>query len=94
MNLVPNKQLLPNVPFQFTKYKKENCGWTTKYKTLFEMCVVQHVEMKNVFKFQPIKQLVSTTVKSAKPAATFGVFLLRTKSRHLCCLAVMVHIVL
>ena len=33
MNLVPNKQLLLNVPFQSTKYrKKKNCVWTTKYK--------------------------------------------------------------
>ena len=31
----------------------------------------QHVETKNVFTFQPTKRLVSTTVKSAKPAATF-----------------------
>ena len=45
--------------------------WTTKYESLPEMCIVQHVEMKSVFTFQPIKRLVSTTVKSAKPAATF-----------------------
>ena len=31
------------------------------------MCIVQHVEMESVFTFQPIKQLVSKTVKSAKP---------------------------
>ena len=35
------------------------------------MCIIQHVEMKSVFTFQPTKRLVSTTVKSAKPAATF-----------------------
>ena len=35
------------------------------------MCSVQHGEMKSVFTFQPKKQLVSMTVKSAKPAATF-----------------------
>ena len=35
------------------------------------MCTVQHVETKSVFTFQQIKRLVSTTVKSAKPAATF-----------------------
>ena len=38
---------------------------------LMEMCNVQHVEMKSVFTFHPIKRLVSTTVKSSKPAATF-----------------------
>ena len=30
-----------------------------------------YVETKTVFKFQPMKKLVSTTVKSAEPAATF-----------------------
>ena len=49
MNLVPNKQLLPNVPFQSTKYKRKNYVWTTKYKSLLEMCIVQHVKMKNVY---------------------------------------------
>ena len=34
------------------------------------MCIVKHVEMKSVFTFQPIKRPVSTTVKSATPAAT------------------------
>ena len=49
----------------------KNCVWTTKYERLSEMCIVQHVEMKSVFTFQRIKRLVFTTVKSAKPAATF-----------------------
>ena len=35
------------------------------------MCIVQHVEMKSVFTFEPLKRLVSTTVQSAKPVATF-----------------------
>ena len=71
-----------------------NCVWTTKYERLSEMCIVQHVGMKSVFTLQPIKQLVSTTVKSAKPAGTISIFLLRTKNRQLCCLLVTVHIVL
>ena len=50
----------------------KNCVWTTKYKRLLQMCIVQHVEMKSVFTFQPIKLLVSTTVKSAKLAFTFN----------------------
>ena len=58
------------------------------------MCLVQHVEMKSVFTFQPIKRLVSTTFKSAKPAAMFSIFLLRTKNWQLYCLAVTVHIIL
>ena len=57
------------------------------------MCIAKHVEMKSVFTFQPIK-LDSTTVKSAKPAATFSIFLSRTKNRQLCCLALKVHFVL
>ena len=41
----------------------------TKYERLSEMCIVPHVETKSVV--QPIKQLVSTTVKSAKLATMF-----------------------
>ena len=68
--MLPDKQIFINVPFQSTKYgKKELCVWTTKYERLSEMCIVQHVQ--SVFTFQPIKQLVSTTVKSANPVATF-----------------------
>ena len=58
------------------------------------MYIVQHVEMKSVFTFQPIKWLVSNTVWSAKPAATFWMFVLRTKNRQLGWVARMVHIVL
>ena len=50
--------------------------------------------MKSVFTIQPIKLLVSLSVKSAEPAATFLLLILRTKNRHLWCLAVRVHIVL
>ena len=88
-----NKQLLLDVPFPTTKYR-ENCVRTTKYKRLLEMCFVQHVEMKSVFTFQPIKRLDSRTARSAKPAVTFSIFLSKGKNQQLCCLAVMVHIVL
>ena len=71
---------------------RKNCAWITKYEKLSEMCIVQLVEMKSVFTFQPLKRLVSTTVKGAKPAVTFWIFLLGTKNRQLCCLAVMEHI--
>ena len=67
--------------------------WKAKYERLSEMCVVQHVETKSMFTIQPIKWLVFTTAKSAKPAATFRVSLLRTKNQQLCCLAVMEHTV-
>ena len=36
-----------------------------------EMCFVQHVEIKIFITFQSMKRLVSTTVKSANPVATF-----------------------
>ena len=71
MNLVPNKQLLLMPHFNHPNMERKKCAWTTKYESLLEMCIVQHVEMKSVFTFQPIKRLNSTTVKSAKPAATF-----------------------
>ena len=77
--------------FNQPNIKKKNCVWTTS--RLLEMCTVQFVETKSVFTFQPTKRLVSTTVKSAKPAATFWIFLVRTKNLQLCCVAVMEHIV-
>ena len=71
-----------------------NFKWTTKHESLLELCIVQYVEMKRVFTFQPIKRLVSTTVKSAKPAATMWKFLLRTENLQFCCLAVTIHNIL
>ena len=83
-----------NAPLQSTNIERKNCVCTTKYNRLLETCIVQHVEMVSVFTFQPTKRLVSTTVKSAQPAATFRNFPLRTKNRQLFCLAVEVLIVL
>ena len=60
--------------FNQPSLERKICVWTTKYKRLLEMCIVQYVEMKSAFTFQPVKCLVSTTVKSAKPAATFSIF--------------------
>ena len=85
-----NCSLMPR--FNQPNTQKKNCEWTAKYQILLEMCIVQHVELKSVFTFQPIKRPVSKTVKNAKPAATFRMFLSSTKYRQLCCLAVMVHI--
>ena len=80
--------------FNQPNIKRKNFVSTTKYEKLSEMCIVQHVEMKSVFTFQPIKRLVSTTVKRAKPAATIWIILLWTKNRQFCSLAVTVHIAL
>ena len=57
--------------FNQPNIERKNSVWTTKYKRVLEMCIIQHVEMKKVFTFQQTKRLVSTTVKYAKPAATF-----------------------
>ena len=60
------------------------------------MCIVQHVEMKSLFTFYPIKRKVSATVKSANPAATFRIFLLKRQKPTIVLfvlLAVMVDIV-
>ena len=54
--------------FNQPNMERKNCVWTTKYERLSEMCIVPNVETKSVFTFQPIKRLVSTTVKSAKLA--------------------------
>ena len=80
--------------FNQPNIERKNCVWTTKCKRLLEVCFVQHVETRIVFTIEPIGRLFSTTVKSAKPAAAFWKFLLRTKIWQLCCLVVMVHIVL
>ena len=80
--------------FNQPNIERKKCVWTTKYKRLLEMCIVQHVEMKSLFIFHTKKRLAFMTVRSAKPAATFWIFLSRTKNRQLCCLAGMVHIVL
>ena len=80
--------------FNQLNIKRKNCVWTTKSKSLLEKCILHHVEVKIVSTFQPIKRLVSTTVKSAKPAATFCIFVWRTKYRHLCCWAAMARIAL
>ena len=78
--------------FNQPNMERKKCAWTSS--RLLEMCFVQHVEMKSVFTFQPIKWIVSTTKKSAKPAVTIWIFPLKTKNRKLCCLVVRVHIVL
>ena len=72
--------------------ERKNCVWKTS--KLLELCLLQHVETKNVFTFQPKKWLVSMTVKSAKPAVTFWIFLLRTKNQKLWCLVATIHIAL
>ena len=94
MNFVPKNNCYLRSHFNRANKEGKISVWKTRYKRILEMCIVQHVEMKSVFTFEPIKRLVSMTVQSTKPAATFWILLLRTKNRQLCCLAVTVHIVL
>ena len=68
--MLHDKQLFKKTHFNQPNIERKNCVVRTTSK-LLEMCIVPHVEMKSVFTFQPIKRLLSTTVKSAKPAATF-----------------------
>ena len=69
MNLLHGNQLFNEVLLQSTNLERKHCVWSTS--RLLGMCIVPQIETKSVFIFQPTKRLVSTTVKSAKPAATF-----------------------
>ena len=60
--------------FNQSNKQRKTCVLTTKYERLSDMCIVHNVGMKSVFTFQPMKRLVSTTVKSAKLAAAFRNF--------------------
>ena len=93
-NLVPNKQLLFNIPFQSTKYRKKKMCRDNKVREAIGDVFCPTCRNEKCVYISTKKQLVSTTVKYKKPAATFWIFLLRTKNRQLGCLAVTVHIVL
>ena len=56
--------------------------WSTTFKGLLEIWIVQHVKTKGVFTFQPRKILVSTTVKRAHPAVECLIFHSKTKVNH------------
>ena len=67
--MLHDKQFFNKVPFQSTKYrKKELC--VDNINTIEDL-FCPTCKTKSVFIFQPIKGLVSTTVKSAKLAAMF-----------------------
>ena len=71
MNLVPNKQLVLNAPFQSSIYRKKELCVENKVRETIGDVYCPTCRKENVFTFQAIKRLVSTTVKSGKPAATF-----------------------
>ena len=94
MNWGPNKQLLPNVPFESTKNrKKEMCVDNKVQETIGDVDCPTCKNEKCVY-ISTNKTTSFYDCKSAKPAATFLLFLLRSKNRQLCCFAVTVHIVL
>ena len=70
MNLVPNKQLLLNVPFQSTKTRKKVLFVDNKVReTIGDVYCPTCRNEKCVYNSTK-KRLTSTTVRSAKPAAT------------------------
>ena len=93
MNLVTNKQLLPKVPFQSTKYRKKELCVENRVQETIGNVYCPTCRNKKCAHISNKKRLVSTTLKSAKPAVTFWIFLSRTKNRQICCLFVTVHTV-
>ena len=75
MNLVPNKQLLLKVPFESTKYRKKELCVDMKLEETIGDVYCPTCRSEKVFTSQPVKPLVSTTVESARRAATFSIFL-------------------
>ena len=59
--MLHDKQLFNKVHFNQPNIERKNCVRTTS--RLLEMCIVPPVEVKNVFTFQPLKRLGSTTLK-------------------------------
>ena len=94
MNLVPYKHLFIIALFQSTKFRKQELCVDNKVRETIGDVYFPTCRKENVFTFQPMKRLISTTVKSAKPTATLSIFLLGTRNRQLCCLVVMDRIVL
>ena len=72
MNLVPNEQLLTNVPFESTNYrKKELCVDSKVQEIIGDVYGPTRRNEKCVYISTKKKRLVSTTVKSKQSAATF-----------------------
>ena len=71
MNLVPNKQLLLNVPFQSTKYRKKELYVDNKVRESVGDVFCPTCRNEKCVYISTKKRLFSSTVRSAKPAATF-----------------------
>ena len=94
MNLVPNKQLLLNVPFRSTIYrKKELCVDNKVRETIGDVYCPTCRNEKCVY-ISTNKTTSFYDRKKCKACCNVLKIPLRTKNRHLCCLAGRVHIVL
>ena len=71
MNLVSNKQLLLNLPFQMTKFRKKLMCVDNKVQETIGDVFCPTCRNEKCIYISAKKRLVSTTVYSAKPAATF-----------------------
>ena len=92
MNLVPNKQLLLNVPFQSTKYrKKELCVYNKVQKSIGDAYCPTCRNEKCVY-FSTNKTTSFYDCKKCKTC--FHVLKIPFMDQQLYCFAVMVHIVL
>ena len=69
--MLHDKQLFNKVPFRLTNYRKKELCVDNKVRETTGDVYCPTCRNESVFTFQPIKRLVSTTVKSAKPVATF-----------------------
>ena len=90
-------QYLLKLQFNQANRARMECSfwiWKTKYRKLLEMCIAQSVKMKSLFTFKPIKLLVFTILKAAKPALTCSTFHSGNKSPHWFYLEEMVHVTL
>ena len=63
----PDKQLFINVPFQSTKHRKKELCVDHKVQVTIGDVYCPTCRIEKCVTFQPIKRLVSTTVKSATP---------------------------
>ena len=71
MNLVPNKQLLLNFPFQSTKYRKKDLSVGNKVRESVGDVYCPTCRNEKCVYISTKKRLLSTTVKSSKPAVMF-----------------------
>ena len=68
MNLLPNKQLLLNSPFQSIKYRKKELCVNSKLQETIGEVYCRTCRNEKCLYISTKKRLVCTTVKSAKPA--------------------------